>query len=66
MLIVGSHLKKKKLSSLIKDLEAEVGKEIDYVIMSPEEFQYRFDMYDRFLKDILERPHEKLINKLKI
>ena len=66
MLIVGNYIKKKKLTRLIKDLEAEVGKEIDYVIMSPEEFQYRYDMYDRFLRDILERPHEKLINKLKI
>jgi len=66
MLIVGNYIKKKKLTRLIKDLEAEVGKEIDYVIMGPEEFQYRYDMYDRFLRDILERPHEKLINKLKI
>jgi len=66
MLIVGNYIKKKKLTRLIKDLEAEVGKEINYVIMSPEEFQYRYDMYDRFLRDILERPHEKLINKLKI
>jgi len=27
---------------------------------------YRFDMFDRFIRDILEGPHKKLINKFKI
>lgn len=66
ILIVGDNLKKKNLSSFLKDLEAEVGKEIDYVILSTEEFKYRHDMFDRFLRDVLEKPHEKLINRLKI
>lgn len=66
LLIVGDRIKKRKLTNFLRDLEAEVGKEIDYVVFSTEDFNYRYDMFDRFLRDILEKPHEKLINKLKI
>lgn len=66
ILVVGDNINRKKLSVFFKDLEAEAGKEIDYVVMSTEDFRYRYDMFDRFIRDILERPHEKLINKLKV
>ena len=66
LLVVGDNLKKKKLDNFLKDLEAEVGKEIDYVVLTTENFRYRYDMFDRFLRDVLEKPHEKLINKLRI
>ncbi len=66
MLIVGDSIQQKKLSVFFKDLEAEVGKEIDYVVLSTQDFKYRYDMFDRFLRDVLEKPHEKLINKLRI
>jgi hypothetical protein len=66
LLVVGDRLKQRRLASFLKDLEAEVGKEIDYVILTTEDFNYRYDMFDRFLRDVLEKPHEKLINKLKI
>lgn len=65
LLIVGDRIQKTKLSVFLRDLEAEVGKEIDYVVLSYKEFKYRHDMFDRFLRDVLEKPHEKLINKLK-
>jgi len=66
LLIVGDNIKKRKLSNFLRDLEAEVGKEIDYVVFSSGDFNYRYDMFDRFILDVLEKPHEKLINKLKI
>jgi DNA-binding MarR family transcriptional regulator len=66
LLIVGDNIKKKKLSNFLRDLEAETGKEIDYVILSTEDFKYRYEMFDRFIRDVLEKPHEKLINKLKV
>ncbi|MBU2068536.1 hypothetical protein KKE13_03105 [Patescibacteria group bacterium] len=66
ILIVGDNVKKNNLYSFLKDLEAEVGKEIDYVVLTTEDFKYRYDMFDRFIRDVLEKPHEKLINKLKI
>ncbi len=64
MLLVGDSFNKGRMRSFIQWLEAEVGKELNYVVMSSQEFKYRMDMYDRFVRDILEFPHEKVINKL--
>lgn len=66
LLIVGDYIDSRKLHSFLKSLEAEVGKEIKYSVMDKEEFQYRLTMFDRFVRVILEAPHEKLINKLGI
>ena len=66
LLVVGDNIKQKKLSNFFKDLEAEIGKEVDYVVLSSQDFKYRYKMFDRFIRDVLEKPHEKLINKLKI
>ncbi len=66
LLVVGDNIKRRKLSNFLRYLEAEVGKEIDYVVFSSKDFNYRYDMFDRFIRDVLEKPHDKLINKLKI
>ena len=64
LLLVGDRVSDKKLASFMKDLEAEAGTEIDYALFNKEEFEYRQKMFDRFLRDILEKPHRKLINKI--
>jgi len=66
VLIIGDRMQKNKLTKLLKNLRAEIGKELEYTVMSTKDFRYREDMFDRFLRDILEFPHKKLINKLKI
>ena len=66
ILVVGDDISEKRFQRFLKQLEAEVGCEIQYSLLSSEEFQYRHKMMDRFLRDILERPHEMLINKLKV
>ena len=66
VLIIGDRMQKNKLTKLLKNLSAEIGKELEYTVMSTKDFRYREDMFDRFLRDILEFPHKKLINKLKI
>ncbi len=66
LLVVGDAIRKKKLANFFRDLEAEAGREIDYVVLSTQDFKYRYDMFDRFIRDILEKPHEKLVNKLKV
>lgn len=65
-LIVGDKIKKSTLYKLIKDLEVNAGKEIEYAIFTTKEFKYRQKMFDRFIIDILEYPHKKLLNKLKV
>ncbi len=66
MLIVGDGISQKKADKFLEDLEAEAGREISLIILETEEFQYRWRMFDRFLRDFLEYPHEKLINKLRM
>src|SRR3989338_7901576 len=65
LFLVGDNISRKKLMSFLADMEAEGGKEIEYAAMETKEFDYRFHMFDRFVRDILEKPHEKLLNKLK-
>ena len=64
LFIVGDDINKRKLRIFLKSLEAEVGKEIKFGLMEKDEFQYRYGMFDRFVRVLLEGPHEKLINKL--
>ena len=66
LVIVGEGISQKKLERFLGNLEAEVGKDIRYVVLTTEEFNYRLNMFDRFLRDVLDYPHKKLINKLKI
>lgn len=65
-LIVGDKIKKSALYKLLKNLEASAGKDIEYAIFTTREFKYRQKMFDRFIIDILEYPHKKLLNKLKV
>lgn len=64
LLLVGDSIRKARMKSFIQWLEARIGKELNYVAMSSPEFKYRMDMYDRFVRDVLEFPHETVINKL--
>lgn len=66
LLVVGDNLSKRKLDNMLAQTESELGKAVSYTIMETEEFKYRRNMFDRFLRDIFEYPHEKLINKFDI
>ena len=66
LLVVGDNIKKGALDSFLHQTESELGKHLQYTIMDTKEFKYRLDMYDRFLRDVLEGPHEKLVNRLNI
>lgn len=66
LMIVGDDIKKRSLERFLATTESELGKTLRYAIMDTDEFRYRMNMYDRFLRDLLERNHEKLINKLNI
>jgi hypothetical protein len=66
LLIVGDKIDQRKLNAFIKDLEGEVGKDLNCVIMSAKEFNYRYDMYDRFVRDLLTDKSDILIKKVKL
>lgn len=64
LFIVGDDISKNKLRVFLTALEAEVGKELKFTLMDKDEFQYRYGMFDRFIRVLLEGPHEKIINRL--
>ncbi|MCH7530049.1 hypothetical protein IIB50_02955 [Patescibacteria group bacterium] len=64
MLIVGDKLKKSNLESTIKSIEAEVGKELRYATFSTEDFKYRLNIYDKLVRDILDYPHEVVMDRI--
>lgn len=64
LLIVGDYITHRKVENFLSKIESEIGKSVSYTLMDTEEFKYRLKMYDRFLRDIFEFPHEKLINRM--
>ena len=66
LLIVGDNIRPQRLFHFIREQEADLGKELRYVTLDRDEFMYRYEMFDRFLRDILDSPHYKLINTLRI
>jgi len=63
ILIVGS-INRVQLASLVKKFEKELGRSINYTVMSQAEYKYRKDITDRFLYDILESKKIMIVNKL--
>jgi hypothetical protein len=64
MVIVGDRFKQNKLDEVIKLAESELGKELRYAFFETDDFKYRLNVYDRLIRDILDYPHEKVVNKL--
>lgn len=64
ILLVGEAIKKSKAEKLFEALSAELGREVSYSIMDVEEYQYRYKMYDKLVRDIMDMPHEKVIDRL--
>ncbi len=65
MLIVG-RVNKTLLKKMISSFEKEVRRDIKYTVMDKEEFQYRFNIVDKFLYDILDCPKVVVVDKRKI
>lgn len=64
LLIVGDRLEEKILASVVRSLEAELGREIRYASFATEDFRYRLGVYDRLLRDVFDYPHRLLVDKI--
>lgn len=58
LLIVGDKMKRGRIEEGIKKLEAEIGVELSYAVFETKEFLYRLNMYDKLVRDIIDYPHE--------
>lgn len=66
LVIVGDGLKKPAVDRAIKSIEAEIGRELNYATFDTVDFMYRFNASDKFIRDLLDYPHERIINKLSV
>jgi hypothetical protein len=66
LLIVGDGLNITKLDTVMKTIESEVGREIIYSAFETEDFEYRYGMHDRLIRDIMDLPHATLVDKIGI
>ena len=66
LLIVGDDIKMTKLEKVIKAIEAEIGKEITYSAFETMDFEYRYGMHDKIIRDIIDHSHVTPVDKLQI
>lgn len=64
MILVVNNVNRTKLKAAMGYLEAEIGRDVRFVLMSGEELQYRLNMMDRFLMEFLEHSHQEIVNKV--
>jgi hypothetical protein len=64
LLVVGDSIRENSLKNSISTLESEIGKQIRYTVFQTEDFKYRLGVYDRLVKDILDYPHQVVLDKI--
>lgn len=62
LLIAGS-INREKLNEVVKKLEREQAREINFTVMTENEFRYRRELDDRFLKEIFDSPHVVVLDR---
>ena len=63
ILLVGDHLRHAVITQSLKAIEASMGKDLRYAVLETKDFLYRLSVYDKFVRDILDYPHEKLVDR---
>jgi len=64
--IVGEDLDRRAIDRAAHKIEAEIGKELKYTILDTEDFNFRMFSGDKFIRDIMDYPHEFALNKLNL
>lgn len=64
LLLVGK-VNLNKMSDFLKAVEQLMGQEINYSIMTVDEFLLRRNTFDKFIKDIFDYPHLTVVDELK-
>lgn len=63
ILLVGA-IDDKRLAAFIERLEKQLDREITYTPMAENEYKYRLNFNDPFLRNIFSRPYKELVNRL--
>lgn len=52
-----------EIENLVKMIESEVGGEINYTVLSYEDFYYRLSVRDKFITEVLQSKHKILVDE---
>lgn len=63
LLLVGKKLKKSIIEKAISVIESEIGRELTYALFETEDFLYRAHMYDKLVRDVIDFPHVKVVDR---
>ena len=66
MLIAGDRIRENALREKMKSLEAELGRELRYALLSTADFLYRLNMNDKLVRDVMDYPHRIVYDRLDI
>jgi hypothetical protein len=66
ILVVADRIRTSAMQSIMSQMEAEVGREIRYSVLEPEDFKYRHGVGDRLVRDVLDFPHTVVFDKLNL
>lgn len=61
-LFVVGDVNRAKIAKVVTELEHDLSRELNYTVMTPEDFSYRLSLNDRFLTNIMDAKKIKLIN----
>jgi predicted transcriptional regulator len=64
ILIVGDAINKVRLRDVIREVEAEIGRELRYSTFTSEEYEYRLNMFDKFIREFFDGPHKIILNRM--
>jgi hypothetical protein len=64
VLVAGERIKERLLRERMKRLEAELGREIRFALLTSEDLLYRFTVSDKLVRDIFDYPHRIILDRL--
>lgn len=64
LLVVGDNINESRLENAVRDIEAEIGKELRFAFFQTQDFRYRMNIYDKLLRDVFDYPHQTILNRL--
>lgn len=64
ILVVAEGSKKSTADTVMASIEADIGKEIRFAVLDTEDFKYRLGVGDRLIRDVLDYPHEIVLDRI--
>lgn len=64
LLVVGDNLRQGTAENAVRSIEADMGRELTYAIFETEDFRYRYGLYDKLIRDMLDFDHRVILDKI--